>query len=261
MRTGGVCILLFWVAAIGYVVCGISPSTMLSLVNGLKGQGRVEQQLGVRGIPADPAAQFVDVIGTSTDEVWKTMIPGYIPPAAILLYDQATSTGCGLGQTAMGPIYCPQDQKVYLDLSFWNQLETTFGAKVEFARAYVVAHEVGHHVQTLTGQIDRGQGAPSVGTGGGSVRTELQADCYAGVWAAHASQVSRGRITINSADIEDGLGADAAVGDDTLQSKTQGQVQPDSFTHGTSAQRMRWFKVGYDGGNPKACAILSSGQL
>ena len=256
---GGIGALLL--AAAGYFFFGINPSTTLSVVNGLQGQGAAEQQQGVRGTPADQAAQFVDVIGTSTDEVWKTMIPDYAPPAAIVLYDQATGTGCGLGQTAMGPFYCPQDQKVYLDLAFWNELETKFGAKGEFARAYVIAHEVGHHVQNLTGQIDRGGGANSIGAGGGSVRTELQADCYAGVWTAHASQVSRGQITINPADIEDGLNAAASVGDDTLQQKTEGQVQPDSFTHGTSAQRMRWFKAGYDSGDPKACDTFNTRQL
>lgn len=243
-------------AAVGYFVFGIDPSTTMQAVNAV--QGQQAQQEGARGTPEDRAAQFVDVIGTSNDDVWKQMMPDYTPPRAIVLYDQATGTGCGMGQAAMGPFYCPGDQRVYLDLSFWNELETRYGAKGEFARAYVIAHEVGHHVQGLTGAMRNARGA---GAEGGSVRTELQADCYAGVWASHAGQVSGGAITINQADIEDGLGAAAAVGDDALQSKSQGQVQPDSFTHGSSAQRMRWFRVGYESGDPKDCDTFSARSL
>jgi predicted metalloprotease len=245
-------------AAVGYFVFGIDPSTTLQAVNAVQG-GQAQQQEGVRGAPDDKAAQFVDVIGSSTDDVWKQLIPDYAAPRAIVLYDQATGTGCGLGQAAMGPFYCPQDQRVYLDLSFWNDLETKYGAKGEFARAYVIAHEVGHHVQNLTGSMkdaQRGSGA-----WGGSVRTELQADCYAGVWASHAGEASGGKINISQADIEDGLGAAAAVGDDALQQKSQGQVQPDSFTHGTSAQRMRWFRAGYGSGDPKDCDTFRAARL
>ncbi len=246
-------------AAVGYFVFGIDPNTTMQAVNAVQGQQQAQQQEGVRGSPQDRAAQFVDVIGSSNDDVWKQLLPSYKPPRSIVLYEQSTGTGCGLGQAAMGPFYCPQDQRVYLDLSFWNELETKFGAKGEFARAYVIAHEVGHHVQQLTGsmrQSQRGSGAE-----GGSVRTELQADCYAGVWAAHAGEVSGGKIAINQADIEDGLGAAAAVGDDALQRKSQGQVQPDSFTHGTSAQRMRWFRVGYQSGDPNTCDTFSARSL
>ncbi len=247
-------------AAVGYFVFGIDPRTTLSAVEAVQG-GQAQQQEGARGTPADQAAQFVDVIGTSTDDVWKQLLPNYAQPRAIVVYDQATGTGCGLGQSAMGPFYCPQDQRVYLDLSFWNELESRFGAKGEFARAYVIAHEVGHHVQNLTGSLRNAQGRNAVGDGGGQVRVELQADCYAGVWAAHAGQVSSGAITINPADIEDGLGAAAAVGDDAIQQKTQGRVAPDSFTHGTSAQRMRWFKVGYDSGDPSRCDTFEAARL
>ena len=245
-------------AAVGYFVFGIDPSTTMQAVNAVQGQ-QAQQQEGVRGSPQDRAAQFVDVIGASNDDVWKQLLPSYKPPRSIVLYEQSTGTGCGLGQAAMGPFYCPQDQRVYLDLSFWNELEAKFGAKGEFARAYVIAHEVGHHVQQLTGSMSRSQRGS--GAEGGSVRTELQADCYAGVWAAHAGAASGGRIAIDQADIEDGLGAAAAVGDDALQQKSQGQVQPDSFTHGTSAQRMRWFRVGYQGGDPQACDTFSARSL
>jgi predicted metalloprotease len=242
-------------AGIGYFVFGIDPTTTLNAVNAV--QGQAAQQQGVQGTPADQAAQFVDVIGASNDDVWNRLIPDYAPPQAIVLYDRSTTTGCGMGQSAMGPFYCPQDRQVYLDLSFWTELETKFGAKGEFARAYVIAHEVGHHVQTLTGDIKNGQGAGAKGAKGGSVRTELQADCYAGVWASRAPEVSGGRIGINPADIDEGMGAAAAVGDDRLQEQLQGRVAPDSFTHGTSAQRVKWFRKGYDSGDPAVCDTFS----
>jgi predicted metalloprotease len=244
-------------ALVGYFVFGINPQDTLSVV---QGQGGQAQQEGARGTPQDQAAQFVDVIEQSTTEVWTAAFrssgQAYKRPAAVTLYDQATGTGCGMGQSAMGPFYCPNDQKVYLDLAFWNDLESRFGAKGEFARAYVIAHEVGHHVQNLTGQMER-VGGDRQGAQSGSVRLELQADCYAGVWAAHAGEVSGGAIVINPADIQDGLGAASAVGDDSIQSKTQGRVVPDSFTHGTSAQRMRWFSRGYERGDPAACDTFS----
>ena len=244
-------------ALVGYFVFGIDPRDTLSVV---QGQGAQTEQAGERGTPQDEAAQFVDVIEQSTNEVWTAAFrssgQNYHRPAAMTLYDQATGTGCGAGQSAMGPFYCPADEKVYLDLSFWSQLESRFGAKGEFARAYVIAHEVGHHVQKLTGQMDR-VGGDRQGATSGAVRLELQADCYAGVWAAHAGETSGGGIIINQADIEDGLGAAAAVGDDAIQSMTQGRVAPDSFTHGTSAQRMRWFTRGYERGDPAACNTFS----
>jgi predicted metalloprotease len=248
-------------AGIGYFVFGIDPRTTLSAVQAVQGQDGAQQQQGTVGTPTDTAAQFVDVIGSSTDDVWKQLLPNYAKPRAIVIYDQQTGTGCGMGQTAMGPFYCPQDQRVYLDLAFWNELETRFGAKGEFARAYVIAHEVGHHVQYLTGAIRNGQGSNAVGAGGGSVRTELQADCYAGVWAAHAGEASGGRITISKADIQDGLVAASSVGDDKIQQQAQGRVAPDSFTHGTSAQRMRWFSAGYDSGDPAQCDTFSARSL
>src|SRR5690606_19049634 len=162
---------------------------------------------------------------------------------------RATGTGCGLGQAAMGPFYCPADRKVYLDLSFWQDLEGKLGASGEAARAYVIAHEIGHHVQTLTGASDRARRMGAQGAESGSVRLEVQADCYAGVWAAHAGAVSNGQVALSQADLEDGLRAAAAVGDDTLQRKSQGQVMPDAFTHGSSEQRMRWFRRGLETGD------------
>jgi hypothetical protein len=178
-----------------------------------------------------------------------------------VLYSQATGTGCGAGQSAMGPFYCPQDQKVYLDLAFWDELSGRVGAQGEAARAYVIAHEIGHHVQQLTGQSDKARRLGARGAESGSVRLELQADCYAGVWAAHASEVSGGQVALDPNDVEDGLRAASAVGDDTLQKQTQGQVVPDAFTHGTSAQRMRWFRAGVDSGDPAACNTFAADRL
>ena len=249
-------------ALVGYFVFGIDPATTLSVVGG--GQ-QVEHQQGKRGTPADDAARFVDVVATNVDDVWKPIFQAqgqtYRPPAAVVVYDQATGTGCGAGQAAMGPFYCPADRKVYLDLSFWQELESKYGAGGDAARAYVIAHEIGHHVQNLTGSSERAQRMGARGADSGSVRLELQADCYAGVWAAHASEVSQGQVSLNPKDIEDGLRAASAVGDDTLQRKSQGRVRPDAFTHGTSEQRMRWFRAGAEGGDPAACDTFRTDRL
>ena len=250
-------------ALVGYFVFGIDPSTTLSVVNGA--QPQAEQQAGFRGQPKDEAGRFVDVISTSVDDVWTAMFKQegqtYRPPAAVVLYDQSTGTGCGLGQSAMGPFYCPQDQKVYLDLAFWRELETKFGAQGEAARAYVSAHEIGHHVQNLQGATGQAERMGARGAQSGSVRLELQADCYAGVWAAHAPEVSGGQVQLDPKDVEDGLRAAASVGDDTLQKQSTGRVAPDSFTHGSSAQRMRWFRTGVSTGDPAACDTFRAARL
>ena len=246
-------------ALVGYFFFGIDPSTTMGVVNGAGPQA--QQQEGVRGAPADEAGRFVDVVSTNVDQVWARQMRGYRPPDAIVLYDQATGTGCGMGQSAMGPFYCPADRKVYLDLSFWQELETKFGAGGEAARAYVIAHEIGHHVQNLTGVSDEARRMGAKGAESGSVRLELQADCYAGVWAAHAAEVSNGQVSLDPRDIEDGLRAAAAVGDDTLQRKSQGRVMPDAFTHGSSEQRMRWFRRGSESGDPAACDTFAAGRL
>jgi predicted metalloprotease len=249
-------------AAVGYFVFGISPEQTMSVVNGAQ---QPAAQEGVRGQVSDREGQFIDVIETSNTDVWGPLLAkhnvDYRPPAAVVLYTQATGTGCGTGQSAMGPFYCPADNKVYLDTSFWSELETRFGAKGEFARAYVISHEIGHHIQTLTGASDQARRLGARGAQSGSVRLELQADCYAGVWARHAPEASNGGIQISRADIEDGLGAAAAVGDDAIQEQAQGRVMPDSFTHGTSAQRMRWFGKGYDAGDPGACDTFGTRTL
>ncbi|MDZ4374847.1 MAG: neutral zinc metallopeptidase [Phenylobacterium sp.] len=249
-------------ALVGYFVFGIDPSTTLGVV---QNAAPAAQQEGVRGSPEDEAGRFVDVVSGNVDAVWTQMFrqagQTYEPPTSIVLYEQATGTGCGTGQAAMGPFYCPADRKVYLDLSFWQELETKFGAGGEAARAYVIAHEIGHHVQTLTGASERSRRLGARGAESGAVRLELQADCYAGVWVAHAAAVSGGKIVLEPRDIEDGLRAAAAVGDDTLQKRSQGQVVPDAFTHGSSEQRMRWFRRGAETGDPDACDTFRADQL
>jgi predicted metalloprotease len=250
-------------ALIGYFVFGINPSTTLQAVNGAGAPA--EQQQGVQGKVGDKEGQFVDVISTNVDDVWAQSFrdqgQSYRPPRAVVLYTEATGTGCGLGQTAMGPFYCPNDDKVYLDLAFWQELEQRFGATGDAAKAYVIAHEMGHHVQHLLGADQQSQEMGARGATSGSVRLELQADCYAGVWAAHASQASNGQVALAPSDVEDGLRAAAAVGDDTLQRSATGHVAPDSFTHGTSAQRSRWFRKGAESGDPADCDTFSAAQL
>lgn len=251
-------------ALIGYFVFGINPTTTLDAVNGAGG-AQQQQQQGVQGRVADKEGQFVDVVATNVDDVWTPIFQqagrSYRAPASVVLYSQSTGTGCGLGQSAMGPFYCPQDQKIYLDLAFWQELEGRFGATGDAAKAYVIAHEMGHHVQHLLGADERAQRLGARGAESGSVRLELQADCYAGVWAAHASEVSNGQVALAPSDIEDGLRAAAAVGDDTLQRESTGRVAPDSFTHGSSAQRRHWFRLGAQSGDPASCDTFRSNQL
>ncbi len=249
-------------ALIGYFVFGIDPQQTMSVIGGGAQQ---EQQAGQQGSPGDEAGAFVDVIETSTTDVWKRHFQAagqsYEPPAAIVIYDRQTGTGCGMGQAAMGPFYCPADRKAYLDLTFWNDLEGRFGAGGDFARAYVIAHEIGHHVQNLTGQMERSRRLGAQGAESGAVRLELQADCYAGVWAAGASAASGGQVALEAGDLEEGMAAASAVGDDTIQKSTRGQVVPDSFTHGSSEQRVRWFRRGYETGDPGQCDTFAAGRL
>ena len=197
-----------------------------------------------------------------TEETWGRLFEGrYQPPTMVMFTDQ-TSTQCGAGQAAMGPFYCPLDQKVYLDLSFFQELERRFGAPGDFAQAYVIAHEVGHHVQNLTGTAQKVQEAQQRARSKAeanqySVMLELQADCYAGVWARDAAP----RLNITQQDIDEGLRAAAAIGDDTLQRAAQGRVVPDAFTHGSSEQRARWLMVGMNSGDPNACDTFNARQL
>ncbi|MFN3557843.1 MAG: neutral zinc metallopeptidase [Brevundimonas sp.] len=243
-------------AAIGYFVFGIDPQTTQQITSQLGGVGAAQE--GKAGTPEDKAGLFVDVIGANIDDVWRSKIQGYEPPT-VVIYEQGTSTGCGMGQSAMGPFYCPTDQKVYLDLGFWQDMETQLGASgADFARAYVIAHEYGHHIQTLTGTSDQVRQAQQRAGGEAeanrySVALELQADCYAGVWAANASAVSNGQVALTAGDLEEGLKTASAIGDDTLQRRSGGRVSPDSFTHGSSADRVSWLRRGYESGDPRVC--------
>jgi predicted metalloprotease len=244
-------------ALIGYFVFGIDPSTTTQVASQF-GQAGASQE-GRQGTPEDQAGLFVDVVGRNINDVWATKLEGYRAPENIVLYTQGTQTGCGFGQSAMGPFYCPTDRQVYLDLSFWQEMETQLGASgADFARAYVLAHEIGHHVQTLTGaseQVQRAQQSASSEAEGNrySVALELQADCYAGVWAANAAAVSGGEVAVEQGDLEEGLRTASAIGDDALQRRSGGQVSPESFTHGSSAQRMEWLQRGYQSGDPASC--------
>ncbi len=253
MAGGGIGVMIL--AAIGYFIFDIDPSTTTQLASQFGGAGVSE---GRQGSPSDQAGAFVDVVGANIDDVWTTRIQGYQPPT-VTLYEQGTSTGCGFGQAAMGPFYCPADRHVYLDLSFWSQLETDLGASsADFARAYVIAHEYGHHIQTLTGLSAQVRSAQQRASGQAeanrySVALELQADCYAGVWARNAATVSNGEVALEAGDLEAGMQTASAIGDDTLQRRQGGRVQPDGFTHGSSAQRVEWLRRGYESGDPAAC--------
>jgi len=244
---------------IGYYFFGLNPLAVMDIANQLT---PVAQQDGSVGSPEDRMGRFVDTILSSTTDVWtvefQKMGRTYRPSNPLVLYEQATGTQCGAGQSAMGPFYCPADRRVYLDLDFFNELATRFRAPGEFAQAYVLAHEIGHHVQQMLGTGDRvrqlEQNARNEAEANRySVALELQADCYAGVWAAHAAEASGGKVALEPGDLEEGLGAAAAVGDDTLQRQARGRVVPDSFTHGSAEQRQRWLRAGYSSGDPQAC--------
>ena len=244
------------IALLGYFVFGIDPFTTQQIVSRIGGAG-VEEQ-GKLGSPQDRAGRFVDVISANINDVWSAKLEGYEPPR-VVIYEQGTRTGCGFGQSAMGPFYCPSDETIYLDLGFWQEMETRLGASgADFARAYVVAHEFGHHVQSLTGVTQKVEQAQARARGKAeanrySVALELQADCYAGVWARNAAAASNGEVALESGDLEEGLKTANAIGDDALQRKTTGKVAPEQFTHGTSAQRVEWLKRGYESGDPAQC--------
>jgi uncharacterized protein len=234
---------------------GIDPQPLLEAGSGMSSN---QQQSGEVGTPEDEAGQFVDVVGTNVNDVWAELLDGYKKPNTVI-YTQGTATGCGYGQAAMGPFYCPADQTIYLDLSFWQQMETQLGASgADFARAYVIAHEFGHHVQTLTGASQQVRKAQQQARNQAeankySVALELQADCYAGVWAARAAKASNGKVALERGDMEEGLKTANAIGDDMLQKRSTGRVSPEGFTHGSAAQRMEWLTRGYESGDPRQC--------
>lgn len=215
-------------------------------------------------VEASPAeqqqAQFVDAVSEDTQEVWTRLLGNRYQRAKVVLFRDATSTACGQGAAATGPFYCPGDQLVYLDLSFFDELSRRFGAPGDFAQAYVIAHEYGHHVQNLLGYNER-VGNDRQGANSAAVALELQADCFAGVWGHAASQggrFERGQVELDPGDAEEALRAAAAIGDDRLQKMSQGRVQPERFTHGTSAQRMEWFRRGFQSGDPRQCDAFAA---
>jgi len=251
---------------------GVGGLLLVLLMSALTGRSPADfistsapEDPGVRsGVPEnDPQYKFVSVVLKDTEDVWGQLFAksnrSYEPPA-LVLFDGATESACGLGQSAMGPFYCPSDRKVYLDLSFFRELDERFGAPGDFARAYVVAHEVGHHIQTFTGLSDRLQSAREQagrrGANALSVRQELQADCYAGVFGYYEGK----RGVLDAGDAEEGLMAAAAIGDDRLQREAQGRVVPESFTHGSSAQRVMWLKRGLESGRVDACNTFENGS-
>lgn len=253
------------VALVGGWVLGINPLTILGVLSG-GGSPVVQQQSPAQAPPAnDTMARFVSTVLADTEDVWTDIFrkggSQYQDPK-LVLFRGAVGTACGTGQSAMGPFYCPGDQKVYIDLSFYDQLKNQLGAPGDFAQAYVIAHEVGHHVQNLlgiSGKVDQMRSRVSkVEYNKLSVKLELQADCFAGVWANHAQAA---RQILEQGDVEEAMNAAAKIGDDALQRAQTGQVVPDSFTHGTSAQRQRWFMSGLQSGNMKSCDTFSAASL
>jgi predicted metalloprotease len=248
------------VAVIAYFL-GFDPGTAINVAQQVTTQGDTRE--APRGAPADEQGQFAAKVLGSTEDVWGGIFKksrGEYRPPVLVLYERQVRSACGLGQAAMGPFYCPNDEKLYLDLSFFRDLQSRFHAPGDFARAYVIAHEVGHHVQKLTGafrRMEAAQSKPPAERNRVSVRMELQADCYAGVWAYHAGTLNK----VDSDDIAQALNAATAIGDDRLQQQTQGRVVPESFTHGSSEQRVRWFKRGADSGRPQDCDTFAAARL
>jgi predicted metalloprotease len=234
---------------------GVDPSLVMNIGQGMSQQETVEAKPISKD---DPAAVFVAKVLGSTEETWAKIFQGsghQYPAPKLVLFDGQTPTACGSGQAAMGPFYCPGDQKVYIDLRFYQEMKTKFNAPGDFAQAYVIAHEVGHHIQNLMGTSDKVQQARQSARNEAqanqySVRLELQADCYAGVWAHHADGANR---ILEAGDVEEAMRAAAAIGDDALQKQAQGYAVPDSFTHGTSQQRQRWFNQGLSNGDVNKC--------
>jgi len=257
------------IALVGGWIFGINPLTILGL---LSGGGVPVQHSAPAPHPGQPVQQsaaeeqkvrFVKTVLADTEDVWTAVFKergGTYRDPRLVLFRGATSTACGRGDAATGPFYCPGDEKVYIDLSFYDLLRTKLGAPGDFAQAYVIAHEVGHHVQKLLGISDKVDAArrdsDKVRANALSVRLELQADCFAGLWANRANAMKN---IIEAGDIDSALNAATQIGDDTLQRKASGTVQPDTFTHGSSAQRVHWFKQGYETGQIEQCDTFKAG--
>ncbi|MDF2458052.1 MAG: ypfJ [Nitrospira sp.] len=258
---GGIVLVL----AVSYFT-GMNPLTLIDLMSGIQG---TTTEPHIESVPTGPMkdeiGQFASVVLADTEDTWQQLLPkagGHYENPRLVLFTGAVHSACGATSSAVGPFYCPQDRKLYLDVSFFKEMSQRLGAPGDFAQAYVIAHEVGHHVQNLLGiaekvhQLQRRAGKAEGNAL--SVRLELQADCLAGVWGYHAN---RERRLIEPGDFEEGLAAAAAIGDDRLQHMSRGHVQPESWTHGSSQQRKTWLRKGLDTGNPEACDTFSSNQL
>jgi hypothetical protein len=257
------------IALVASYFLGIDPRTLLGVAETVQ---NVQHSSPQQGKPIDPARDpdaalksEVSKVLHKTEVTWDRVFQqggGQYRKPRLVLYSGQTATACGAGQAAMGPFYCPGDQQVYLDMAFFREMETRFHAGGDFARAYVIAHEIGHHVQKLTGISDKTDALRARMSekefNKVSVRMELQADCFAGVWAFHAN---RDHPFIEAGDVEEALRTANAIGDDMLQKQSRGVVVPDSFTHGSSAQRVRWFKTGFEGGSMKACDTFAAHDL
>ena len=260
---GGIGVILIALAAMFF---GIDPRIVMSLLGGGGAPpAQVSTQKGSAPPANDAQARFVSVVLADTEDVWKAIFAQngkqYREPKLVLFRGQ-TPTACGTGQSAMGPFYCPGDQKVYIDLAFYQDLQNRFKAPGDFAQAYVIAHEIGHHVQHLMGISDKVDGLrrrlSEREFNQVSVRMELQADCLAGVWAHHANKK---RKILEPGDVEEAMNAATAIGDDRLQKQSQGFAVPESFTHGSSAQRVRWFRRGIDSGRVDQCNTFDAKEL
>lgn len=251
------------VALLGGWAFGINPLTILNVLSGGGPPAQVQQAPAQRPPLDDRMGKFVSTVLADTEDVWKDVFAKggatYKEPRLVLFRGRTGTGGCGTGESAMGPFYCPADQKVYIDLAFYETLTKRLGAPGDFAQAYVIAHEVGHHVQNLlgiSGKMDQMRSRVSKTEFNAlSVRLELQADCFAGVWAHHAQSQ---RQILQQGDVEEAMNAAAKIGDDALQRAGGGSVVPESFTHGTSAQRQRWFDTGLKTGSVKACDTFSN---
>jgi predicted metalloprotease len=243
------------------VLLALSWVTGTDFLSLLSGGGSIESPAAdnspVASTPQEERrVDFVDAVAGDTQSAWTEILGARYQPTRVVLFRDAIQSACGSAEAATGPFYCPGDRKVYLDLGFFDELDQRFGAPGDFAQAYVIAHEFGHHVQNLLGTTARVEGDRRAGANSASVALELQADCYAGVWGHAASQGGRvraGRVELEPGDADEALRAASAIGDDRLQKMSAGRVQPERFTHGTSAQRMEWFRRGMDSGDPARC--------
>ncbi len=255
------------IALVASYFLGVNPLTVLSMLSGGGGMPAIEQSAPPAAKPPanDETARFVSKVLASTEDTWNEVFRAsgrqYEEPK-LVLFSGVTPTACGTGQSAMGPFYCPGDQKVYIDLTFFRELKERFKAPGEFAQAYVIAHEVGHHVQNQLGiaeQVDKARRRASEREGNAlSVRMELQADCLAGVWGKRTDTMKN---VLEPGDLEAALTAATAIGDDRLQQQAQGRIVPESFTHGTSEQRVRWFKRGFETGDMNQCNTFKAAKL